>query len=97
MHRGKSLNRFQLDYQSAFNEEIDPECVVYDNAIVSQWYCHLTLDPETPLPKRFSQKRLVCGLKQTGAEVAMEMETAIDCLTGNAFQQIGIRHLRVFV
>lgn len=91
------FNGFQFDNQSIFDEQIDLEGVVQDNAIVSQWNCYLPLGGHPGLAQSLGHQRLVSAFKQTRPKVAMETISAIYRNASDLFDLYQVRHLRVFV
>jgi hypothetical protein len=97
MYWRQFLNRLELDHEPPLHEQIDLECVVYDNAIILQRQPDLTFDRNACLAERLRHQGLIGALKQAWAEIAVEMEATIDNASSQMLQIVLALYLRVFV
>lgn len=96
VNRKKPVDRLQLDDQAMFDEQVDLESVVYDNASIIQSDGDLAFDRKASLPESFGHQRFIRTFQQAWPEVIMYMKPAIDHDASYSLQLVYARHLRVF-
>ncbi len=91
------LGRFQLEQQAIIDDQICPECVVYDNAIIPDWDDDLPGNTQPSFCKHLGEDYFVYAFQQTRTDIGMQPEATIDNDSGDSLQFVIARHLCVLV
>lgn len=100
MDGSKLLDRFDFDDQRALDDQVCPEALRENDAVIFNRDRHLPVDIEARFAEHRCKYRLVDGLEQTGSQVSVKAETAIDDRPRDLFRIVqgadSLRVLRVF-
>jgi hypothetical protein len=97
MHWSQPFDRFDFHDQAIVHQQIDPECVVYDNAIIIQRQDDLSGNGYAATSELGSKQRFVRRFEQAWSQIAVHPVPAIDDLASKRFERLVARPLCVFV